>query len=171
MLPVVGCQWASACGSPGSLSLACTPRLSKITDWDLTHFSNAFLSRSLSALSHPQHNPRRPESVLSKRSLSTTTSCHRTLTRGPPFPLRSALVRRHTTSTMASSTLDPTQQWTAAKVRDTFLKYFEERGHTFGMSRERLRFLRPVLADIILKSNPPPSSLSPIRPFSSQMPA
>jgi hypothetical protein len=26
-----------------------------------------------------------------------------------------------------------TEQWTAVKVRDTFLQYFEKHGHTFGM--------------------------------------
>lgn len=171
MLPVVGChcQWAS--GSATNSLAARTPRLSKITDWDLTHFSNTFLSGSLSALSHSQHHPRLPKSALSKRSLPTTTFCHRTLTTGPRSALRSTPVRRHTTSTMASSTLDPTQQWTATKVRDTFLKYFEERGHTFGEFQCKSMPLRPVLADLAHQSNPPPSCRCPIRPFSSPMPA
>lgn len=33
---------------------------------------------------------------------------------------------------MASTTADKPHKWTAPVVRDTFLKYFEERGHTFG---------------------------------------
>jgi hypothetical protein len=31
------------------------------------------------------------------------------------------------------STASAEQQWTASRVRDTFLGYFEDNGHTFGM--------------------------------------
>jgi len=41
-------------------------------------------------------------------------------------------VRRHTTRSMASNTTGDAHQWSAPVVRDTFLKFFEERGHTFG---------------------------------------
>jgi len=52
-----------------------------------------------------------------------------------------ASVQRHTTSTMASATKGATPVWSAPLVRDTFLKFFEERGHTFGesMPESRLR--------------------------------
>ena len=30
---------------------------------------------------------------------------------------------------------DAQQQWAAAKVRQTFLDYFKERGHTFGIAQ------------------------------------
>lgn len=45
---------------------------------------------------------------------------------------RTAKVRQHTTVRMATTTAGATQQWTAPKVRDTFLQYFQDRGHTFG---------------------------------------
>ena len=45
-------------------------------------------------------------------------------TKTPPFAHAQA-------ATMAN---DEQQQWAAAKVRQTFLDYFKERGHTFGMA-------------------------------------
>ena len=32
------------------------------------------------------------------------------------------------------SLVDEKHEWPATKVRDTFLEYFKERGHTFGRS-------------------------------------
>lgn len=38
----------------------------------------------------------------------------------------------YTPSRMASTASTETPEWSAQRVRDTFLKYFEDRGHTFG---------------------------------------
>ncbi|ETI25902.1 alanyl-tRNA synthetase [Cladophialophora carrionii CBS 160.54] len=46
---------------------------------------------------------------------------------------------------MASSTPEIPQQWTAPKVRETFLKYFEERGHTFVKSSPVVPLSDPTL--------------------------
>ena len=32
------------------------------------------------------------------------------------------------------------EQWPAAKVRDTFLDFFKQKGHTFGASNSKLLF-------------------------------
>ena len=50
---------------------------------------------------------------------------------------------------MALSTA-PTVQWPAKKVRDTFLDFFKNKGHSFGMYHAR--FLRPAIADIVFGS-------------------
>lgn len=34
-----------------------------------------------------------------------------------------------------SSSTEKQQEWPAVRVRDTFLDYFKERGHTFGMQK------------------------------------
>jgi hypothetical protein len=43
-----------------------------------------------------------------------------------------AVREQHTTATMASTTSSTTTEWPAVKVRDTFLKFFEDKQHTFG---------------------------------------
>jgi hypothetical protein len=110
-----------------------TPRFPKVVD--LTHVSNEKLTRRLCGLAHLQNTAKASDYTRVKGERSTSTFASRTFTEASLTALRSTFVRRHTTSTMASSTPDTTQQWTAVKVRDTFLKYFEERGHTIGENR------------------------------------
>ncbi|EXJ78314.1 alanyl-tRNA synthetase [Capronia epimyces CBS 606.96] len=46
---------------------------------------------------------------------------------------------------MASTTSGTTQEWTALKVRETFLNYFQERGHTFVKSSPVVPLSDPTL--------------------------
>ena len=39
----------------------------------------------------------------------------------------------------------PTPEWTAAKVRSTFISFFEERGHTFWPSSSTIPYNDPTL--------------------------
>jgi hypothetical protein len=48
------------------------------------------------------------------------------------LPPQHTLAARFTTHTPAAAMANEQPQWAAAKVRQTFLDYFKERGHTFG---------------------------------------
>jgi hypothetical protein len=131
-------------------------------------WSRAFLSH-ISATPHTT-------SKFSCRTILGQTSA-RTYATYPPTaqkrPLPQAL-RTVTAHRMASSASSEAPEWTAQKVRDTFLKYFEDRGHTFGKSRAE----RPLTAyqqpdtkcsDTSEQSNPHLWFLSPTPPSSSLM--
>ena len=49
---------------------------------------------------------------------------------GLPTPLTAAA----RATRMASTAPTETPEWTAQRVRETFIKYFKDRGHTFGKS-------------------------------------
>jgi hypothetical protein len=66
------------------------------------------------------------------------------------------------------------QKWPAAKVRETFLKFFEGKEHTIGTYRQTSRPLAPLShatppADSPAQCPPPPSALSTTRLSSSPM--
>ena len=74
------------------------------------------------------HGFGRPPHQLARRLFSRQSPqlplTARFTTKTPPFAHAQA-------ATMAN---DEQQQWAAAKVRQTFLDYFKERGHTFGIA-------------------------------------
>jgi hypothetical protein len=90
---------------------------------------------SCAVLSHafPRHltAPARP-----CRSLSTLTPVQSRTSplRTTPLPKFPRIPYYPRTSKMATITSNEAPEWGAQKVRDTFLKFFEERGHTFGTS-------------------------------------
>jgi len=65
-------------------------------------------------------------------------------------PTKAPAVRRPHTTTSPSLNMAPTREWTAQEVRDTFLKFFEERGHTFGESDASNTTCRPVHLPTVL---------------------
>ena len=118
-----GCQWITALTSR-------TPRFSKIAV--LTHASNIKSARGFCVHSESQHTRNWRNCYQARKRLPALVSTSPALTGAAQIALSSNTVRWHTTSTMATSTPDTTQQWTAQKVRDTFIKFFEERGHVHG---------------------------------------
>jgi hypothetical protein len=155
-----GCQWASTTSSR-------TPRFSKIAD--LTHISNAKLTRSFSGVAHTQHISKTSNCAQVQVKQLFPAFVSPTPTKGRRSVLCSSAVRRHTTSTMASSTPATIQQWTAPKVRDTFIKYFEERGHLHGEAWIVFGHLCASITDLVIQSNPRRSSPSRILHSCSRM--
>ena len=46
-----------------------------------------------------------------------------------------------------------TEQWSAVRVRDTFIDYFKEKGHTFGELAMERELLILLLMDLIVPSS------------------
>ena len=118
-----GFQWPLTTAS-------CAPRFPKIVG--LTQVSNAVLTRKFGVVAHSQNIRKRSSCSQLEVEWSTSTHTGRMLTKSYLTASRSSIVRRHTTSSMASSQNETAQQWTAPKVRETFIRYFEEHGHLFG---------------------------------------
>jgi hypothetical protein len=68
-----------------------------------------------------------PKSVLPSRPLGSSRFFH-------PSPLTNAKRILPKTTTPIAFKMADTQEWNALRVRETFLNYFKERGHTFGSS-------------------------------------
>ena len=52
-----------------------------------------------------------------------------------------------------------TEQWSAVRVRDTFIDYFKEKGHTFGkLARERELLILVLMEHIVPSSSVVPHS-------------
>lgn len=92
----------------------------------------------------------------------TSTSVQQNNSHSVPTILPLAAPPQHTITTMAT-----TKEWTAQEVRDTFLKFFEERGHTFGPYQH---IQNNNSSNLYIQSNLPPSYLYRTLPFSSPMP-
>lgn len=74
------------------------------------------------------------------RSIHTYRRCSRRLhtnSRNLATQLQTPLRARGTRTTAAMSLVDEKHEWGATRVRDTFLNFFKERGHTFGGFRIR----------------------------------
>ena len=54
---------------------------------------------------------------------------------------------------MASTASTEAPDWSAQKVRDTFLQFFQDRGHTFGMFNLVIQLHIPYAAQAMLKMN------------------
>lgn len=94
----------------------------------------------ISRLSHNlSHQPPFLQLQCTRHTLPSSTlfrSCSTPLVEHliPSPPTTAPAVRRPHTTKSTSTKMAPTREWTAEEVRDTFLKFFEERGHTFGES-------------------------------------
>lgn len=77
---------------------------------------------------HLAHSPR------PRHSLTPFSQAHNSiLLLRAPLRAKFLLPHHHSiAATMATTSSAETPEWSAQRVRDTFLKYFEERGHTFG---------------------------------------
>lgn len=122
--------WRAACFSSAvhHTTTAQTPRLRNLA---LTHNSGVQFIRSCCTIV-PQDPTR--HTLVSKTGNRLLSSISIEANQKWEFSsaFRNSSVRRHTTRRMASNTSGDAHQWSAPVVRDTFLKFFEERGHTFG---------------------------------------
>lgn len=76
------------------------------------------------------HGYGRPPHLLARRLLSSSRQTSQ-LPHTARFTTQTPLFAHAQAATMAN---DEQQQWAAAKVRQTFLDYFKERGHSFGIA-------------------------------------
>ena len=131
-MPVPVTVPTAAFTSASKLSATCMHLALTATGTLATTFSLTTSSRALLLHAVPRPSLSFPFSC---RSLSTLRRPQQRRT--PPSPAGHAKFRRpfypSTTCRMATTTSSEAAEWPAQKVRDTFLKYFEERGHTFGM--------------------------------------
>jgi hypothetical protein len=101
-------------------------------NWKLAHtFSRSTSSRAVLTHAFSRHSLGLPSSC---RSLAVPARFLQTHT-SPATTARAKFRQQHCPSTtvrMATTTSSKEQEWPAQKVRDTFLKFFEDRGHTFG---------------------------------------
>lgn len=94
------------------------------------------ISRLSHSLSHQPHIRQLQRTGHSLPHSTYLRSCSSSLAAySISFPPTTALTvwRSHTTKSTSTKMAAP-REWTAQEVRDTFLKFFEERGHTFGES-------------------------------------
>lgn len=94
------------------------------------------ISRLSHSLSHQPHIRRLQCTAHSLPRLTYFRSCSSSLAAysiSSP-PTTALTVRRSHTTKSTSTKMAAPREWTAQEVRDTFLKFFEERGHTFGES-------------------------------------
>ena len=114
------------------------------------YYCCSILERSTQGQRQQQQQQRRRQRQLSssavsaKKLLLTTTATF--LGHDRPSPV----------AAMANPNLSSHEQWPAAKVRDTFLDFFKQKGHTFGKSN--VFFFELVLVLFANKVNTVPSS-------------
>ncbi|KAJ4526104.1 Alanine--tRNA ligase [Exophiala dermatitidis] len=134
-------HWHTSFDSSNTTASASTITASvRISTLGLSH--DLAIARQKFVPGHPQHHP---PSSLGLKKLSATICSSRLALRHLPPTLRTTKVPQHTTARMASTTSGTAQEWTAPKVRETFLKYFEERGHTFVRSSPVVPLSDPTL--------------------------
>lgn len=124
----LGASGTSCVPREGSHSSACRcPAAAAACDFGLAMLHPTLRARHLS------HGPRRPPSLTRPRArarLLLLPPLH-SRTAAAPFTPSTPFSARAPAAAMAS---DEQPQWAAARVRQTFLDYFKERGHTFGRS-------------------------------------
>lgn len=106
--------------------------------------------RGIRHISTSQRQLVRTRHISPSRALSTS------LTRFCPASDRSSVhdPSRNTTSTDSIVNMAEEQKWPAAKVRETYLKFFEGKQHTIGSSRRQCLLLsHPRDTDLVTSSN------------------
>lgn len=130
-------------------AITSSPRRNLIRTSILTHNFHRFPSPTLAQFLQPRriHSlvPLTTRQILSKRpNSSIPLLCSTSLNLNHSYldPKTSSpvlgLLSQCTTAAMAT-----TKQWTAQEVRDTFLNFFQERGHTFGSCNSLEHFCPP----------------------------